>query len=272
MSTVYPPDNHTLSTINTIVMIDFTLLGGTHVSSNDPAIQARFATSVATFVSTARAFGDTVRSGQIVCHPLCARLYVKQAVTAESKGLADQRRRMLAGLTGDVVEVGAGNGLNVDHYPATVSMVKAFEPEPYLRALAEQAAERAPLLITVEDAVAENLPLATASMDAAVASLVLCSVNDLDKAVAELHRVIRPGGELRFNEHVVAQRSLRRTLQRAADATVWPTLSGGCHLGRDTVTALEGGGFRLEQIEQFEFSVSALDPKKTHVLGTARRV
>jgi hypothetical protein len=61
-------------------------------------------------------------------------------------------------------------------------------------------------------------------------------------------------------------------LQRRADATVWPTLSGGCHLGRDTEAALESGGFRIERVDRFEFSVSALDPKKTHILGTARRI
>ena len=92
------------------------------------------------------------------------------------------------------------------------------------------------------------------------------------RAIAELHRVVRPGGELRFNEHVASQHSLRRALQRTADATVWPTISGGCHLSRETGAALADGGFRIERVERFEFSVSALDPKKTHILGTARRV
>ena len=90
-------------------------------------------------------------------------------------------------------------------------------------------------------------------------------------AVAELHRVVRPGGELRFNEHIASDRPLG-AVQRTADATVWPTISGGCHLARDTATALEDGGFLIERVERFEFSVSALDPKKTHILGTARRV
>ena len=68
------------------------------------------------------------------------------------------------------------------------------------------------------------------------------------------------------------EHSLRGALQRTADATLWPTLSGGCHLGRETGPALEDGGFRIERVERFEFSVSALDPKKTHILGTARRI
>lgn len=207
-----------------------------------------------------------------ISHPLCARMYVKQAEAAEAKGLADQRGRMLAGLTGNLVEIGAGNGLNFGHYPDTVTKVHAFEPEPYLRALAEQAAEHAAVAITVGDAVAEDLPLGDASVDAAVASLVLCSVKDLAGAVAELRRVVRPGGELRFNEHVASQHSLRRVLQRTADATAWPMISGGCHLARDTQAALEDGGFRIERVERFAFRVSALDPPKTHILGTACRV
>ena len=104
---------------------------------------------------------------------------------------------------------------------------------------------------------------------AAVASLVLCSVKDLVRAVAELDGVVRPGGELRFNEHIASDRPLRRAVQRTADATVWPTISAGCHLARDTATALEDGGFLIERVERFEFSVSALDPTKTHILGTA---
>jgi ubiquinone/menaquinone biosynthesis C-methylase UbiE len=169
-----------------------------------------------------------------VSHPLCARLYVKQAEAAETRGLAEQRQRMLAGLVGETVEIGAGNGLNFAHYPQSVPMVHAFEPDPYLRALAMQAAEHATVSVSVGEAIAEDLPLEEGSVDAAVASLVLCSVKDLDRAIAELHRVVRLGGELRFNEHVASAHPLRRALQRTADATLWPVISGGCHLGRET--------------------------------------
>jgi ubiquinone/menaquinone biosynthesis C-methylase UbiE len=204
-----------------------------------------------------------------VSHPLCSRLYAKQAGGAESKGMADQRRRMLDGLAGTVLEIGAGNGLNFRHYPSAVSAVYAFEPDPYLRRLAIKAAAGVP--IAVGDAVAEELPLEGESVDAAVASLVLCSVRDLDGAIGELHRVVKPGGELRFNEHVVSEHPVWGTLQRAADATVWPIVSGGCHLGRDTRSALEDAGFQIERIERFGFRVSALDPPKSHIIGTARR-
>jgi ubiquinone/menaquinone biosynthesis C-methylase UbiE len=199
-------------------------------------------------------------------------MYVKQAHAAESKGLADQRQRMLAGLAGEIVEIGAGNGLNFARYPSSITMLHAFEPDPYLRALAVQAADNAAIAVSVGDAVAEELPLEDASVDAAVACLVLCSVKNLAGAVAELHRVVRPGGELRFNEHVASDHPLRKALQRTADATVWPLISCGCHLGRDTGTGLQDGGFRIERVERFVFSVSAVDPPKGHILGTARRI
>lgn len=134
-----------------------------------------------------------------------------------------------------------------------------------------RAAETAAVPVTMGEAIAEHLPLEDPSVDAVVASLVLCSVKDLAGAVAELHRVVRPDGELRFNEHVASDHPFRRALQRTADATVWPTLSGGCHLGRDTGKALEDGGFRIERVERFVFSVAAVDRPKTHILGTARR-
>lgn len=207
-----------------------------------------------------------------VSHPFCARLYAKQSQVAESRGVAEQRRRMLAGLVGNVVEIGAGNGLTFAHYPQAVTLVHAFEPDPYLRGLAARAADDAAVPVKVADAVAEDLPLEDASVDAAVASLVLCSVRDPARAIAELHRVVRPGGELRFNEHVVSERAVGRALQITADATLWPTLSGGCHLARDTRTALIDGGFGIERVERFVFRVSALDPPKTHILGTARRL
>jgi len=207
-----------------------------------------------------------------VNHPLCSRLYVKQAETAEARGLADQRQRMLGGLTGSVLEIGAGNGMNFRHYPATVTAVQACEPDPYLRRFAVEAADEAPVPVSVGDAPAEELPLEDASFDAAVASLVLCSVKDLDRAVAELHRVVKPGGELRFNEHVRSDRRFRGAVQRIADATVWTTLSGGCHLGRQTGDALEAGGFKIEQVERFGFRVGGVDPPKTHLLGVARRM
>jgi ubiquinone/menaquinone biosynthesis C-methylase UbiE len=207
-----------------------------------------------------------------VDHPLCARLYVRQSRQAERLGLARRRAELLDGLAGKVLEVGAGNGLNFGHYPASVSEVTAVEPERHLREHAERATGHASVPVTVVDAVAEHLPFPPAAFDAAVASLVLCSVDDVAAVLAELHRVLRPDGELRFFEHVASPRQALRTIQRAADATVWPRVSGGCHLGRETDGLIEAAHFAIERCERFSFRIPPLDPPKTHVLGVARWV
>jgi ubiquinone/menaquinone biosynthesis C-methylase UbiE len=201
--------------------------------------------------------------------PITARLYMRSSRARERRGAAASRRRLLDGLRGSVLEVGAGHGLSFAHYPSAVGEVVALEPEPTLRAAAQAAAERAETAVRVLAGNAEEVPLPAGSVDAVVASLVLCSVADQDAAIAEIARVLRPQGELRFYEHVVSRRSALRRLQRAADATLWPRLSGGCRLGRDTVAALRRAGFAIERAEQSSGDGLHVPPK-TFVLGTAR--
>src|ERR1700760_3758636 len=133
---------------------------------------------------------------------------------------------MLAGATGRVVEVGGANGINFAHYPPTVTEVIAVEPEPYLRSQAEKAAGDAPVPVRVVTGVADALELEGGSADAVVACGVLCSVPDQSAALAEFRRVLRPGGELRFYEHVRSRRPGFARYQDAA-ALVWPRLMGG---------------------------------------------
>jgi ubiquinone/menaquinone biosynthesis C-methylase UbiE len=204
--------------------------------------------------------------------PRFARMYVKAAKTADRRGASDHRRRLLEGLAGTVVEVGAGNGLNFTHYPATVTQVIAIEPEPTLRAHAIEAAHGAAHPIRVLAGVADELPLEDASVDAAVVSLVLCSVPDQDRALAELHRVLRPGGELRFYEHVIPRCQPKRTLLQVADRSgLWPRIAGGCHPARDTGAAIERAGFRVEGSERIMFAASRFEPSIPFILGVARR-
>ena len=205
-------------------------------------------------------------------HPRFARMYPKVAARAERRGATEHRRRLLEGLTGRVVEVGAGNGLNFAHYPDTVTEVVAIEPEPTLRAAAEEAAAKARIPVTVEAGTADTLPLGDGEVDAAVASLVLCSVPDQARALRELRRVIRPGGELRFYEHVIARCQPKRAMLLLADRSrVWPAIAGGCHPARDTGAAIQAAGFTIEECERFPFSAGALEPKVPHILGMARR-
>lgn len=204
-------------------------------------------------------------------HPVFARLYAKVAELAEGRGGAEHRRKLLSGLSGRVIEVGAGSGANFAHYPSTVSEVLAIEPEEYLRERARDAASEAPVAITVLDGSASQLPGDQASFDAGVAALVLCTVPDQAQALAELFRVIRTDGELRFYEHVVSKRPWEARFQRLADATLWPRLAGGCHLTRDTTAAIECAGFAIETCERFPFSPAPLLPADPHILGKARR-
>jgi ubiquinone/menaquinone biosynthesis C-methylase UbiE len=202
-----------------------------------------------------------------------ARAYPKMAATAEQRGATEHRRRLLDGLHGRVVEIGAGHGLNFPHYPAEVTEVVALEPEPTLRAQADEAAAGAPVPVRVVAGVADALPLEDAGFDAAVSSLVLCSVPDQQAALDELHRVLRPGGELRFYEHVIPNCQPKRVLLQIVDYSgLWPKLAGGCHPARDTTTAITRAGFDIEAIDRFGFSPKRFDPVIPFILGRARAV
>jgi ubiquinone/menaquinone biosynthesis C-methylase UbiE len=204
-------------------------------------------------------------------HPVFARIYSKVAEMSERRGGSEHRRRLLAGLSGRVVEVGAGSGANFSHYPVSVSEVIAVEPERYLRERAKRAAVHAPVPVSVEDGNAERLSGEAGSFDAGIVALVLCTVPNPRLALAELHRVIRPGGELRFYEHVLADSKWEARFQRLADATFWPHVAGGCHLTRDTAASIEQAGFQIEQCERFSFSPASFLPPDPHILGIARR-
>jgi ubiquinone/menaquinone biosynthesis C-methylase UbiE len=207
-----------------------------------------------------------------VSHPIFARFWAWMSPRMNAAGVGDHRRRLLVGLAGQVIEVGAGNGLNFPYYPPHVTGVLAVEPETHLRDIARRNATRAPVHVDVVDGVAERLPAPDASADAVVLALMLCSVRDQAVALREAHRVLRPGGQVRFFEHVRAETPGLARVQRALDATIWSTVGGGCHAGRDTAAAIEDAGFTIEQLERFRFPDGRLSlPTSPHILGIARR-
>ncbi len=200
-------------------------------------------------------------------HPVFARVW---SHISGKVGSDKQRSELLAGLRGRVLEVGAGDGRNFAHYPPEVSEVLAVEPEPYLRCLASGAARAAPVPVTVVDGTAELLPREDGVFDSVVSSLVLCSVVDQQIALAELHRVLMPGGELRFYEHVIAERTLGKAVQAGLDGSgIWPHLGAGCHLARDTLGTIAAAGFTVERVRRFTSGPGPLG--LPFVLGTARR-
>ncbi|MDX3275290.1 class I SAM-dependent methyltransferase [Streptomyces scabiei] len=201
-----------------------------------------------------------------VHHPLFARFYARLSVSAEPR-IGPLRDELLAGLSGRVIEIGAGNGLNFARYPNAVSEVVAIEPEHSLRRLALESALRAEV-----PGAAEALPVKSEAFDAAVVSLVLCSVRDVRRSLSEVRRVLRPGGELRFFEHGRGGGRVMRTAQRALDGTVWPLLFGGCHVSRDPVAVIRAAGFETGAVR--EVLVPERGPRLPSsycVLGRARR-
>lgn len=182
-----------------------------------------------------------------VDHPLFARLWVVMS-SHETEHLRRLRAENLDGLSGRVLEIGAGAGTNFEFYPDTVTEVVAIEPEPHLLEHASAAAALAPVPVQVTAKTGEELaddPAGYEPFDAVVCSLVLCTVMDPEGVVQQAYSHLRPGGELRYLEHVASTGALGR-LQRVADATLWPRMFGNCHTHRDTEATIRSAGFEVE--------------------------
>lgn len=203
-------------------------------------------------------------------HPRFARMYERISAESERRGTAAHRDRALAGLSGRVIEIGAGNGMNFSHYPASVTEVVAVEPEDQLRALADRAAGTAPVPVRVVAAHADDLPFDDGEFDAGVVSLVLCSVPDPHRSLAELRRVITPGGRLHFFEHVRSAHPLIGAFQDLI-TPLWARAGGGCHLNRDAAAEIHAAGFDIDGLHRFSYRPLQFVPAHAHVLGIARK-
>jgi ubiquinone/menaquinone biosynthesis C-methylase UbiE len=173
-------------------------------------------------------------------------------------------------MRGRVIEVGSGDGKSFEHYPPEVTSVLAVEPDPTARTAAAERARSAPVAIDVVGGTAEALPGEDGAFDAAVVMGVLCSVPDPATALRELRRVLVPGGELRFWEHVASANPVFRGFQRALDALFWTRALGGCRTTRDSESAIRGAGFEIVELERGFHSSSVLTiTSAPYVLGKA---
>jgi SAM-dependent methyltransferase len=202
-------------------------------------------------------------------NPFFARIWPVVA-SHETEAVRALRRENLAGLSGRVLEVGAGVGTNFANYPAAVEQVIAVEPEPRLAAQARVAAAAAPVPVLVIGDTAEGFSDGE-PFDAVVCSLVLCSVRDPAGVLRRLYSLLRPGGQLRYLEHV-ASTGGRGRWQRIADATLWPRLFGNCHTHRDTERAIVEAGFEVDASRrEWTLPIWAPLPVSELALGRARR-
>jgi ubiquinone/menaquinone biosynthesis C-methylase UbiE len=196
-------------------------------------------------------------------------MYDRCSRSSEEAGLGEIRERLLADASGDVLEIGAGTGVNLSHYGAGLASLVLTEPEPaMLRRLRPKALEQAPLAKVVQAPV-EALPFEDASFDAVVSTLVLCGVDDQAHALGEVRRVLRPGGRLLFIEHVRSDDDPK--LARFQDRINWLNhFLVDCDCNRRTLTAIEVQGFTVSRVERTELPKA---PKFTRpaIVGSAVR-
>jgi ubiquinone/menaquinone biosynthesis C-methylase UbiE len=198
---------------------------------------------------------------------LFAAMYDRIGKGSEDAGLREERRRLLQAAEGATIELGAGTGLNLPHYPSTVTRLVLVEPDRHMRA---RLAERAASLDSgaeIVDAAAEQLPFADETFDTAVVTLVLCSVPDQQAALQEIARVVKPNGRLLFLEHV---RSDDPKVARSQDR-IRPFYNlVGCNPNRSTLDAIEASAFTVESVVHGEVP-RAPKVERPMIVGVARR-
>lgn len=205
-------------------------------------------------------------------HPLFARYYERMIAGSEKAGLADMRRSLLARATGRTLEIGAGTGLDLPHYTDAVSELILAEPDPHMAVRLRERVEAGsfpPKRISVIEAPAEDLPFDDGSFDTVVSALVLCTVTDSRRSIAEARRVLVEGGALLFLEHVRSENKRRAWWQDRLERP-WGVIGAGCHPNRDTGQVLAESGLWVEQLDRTRFPKSPpwLRPL---ISGVARR-
>lgn len=182
-------------------------------------------------------------------HRVFAAVYDRMSRAEERGWMGERRARLLASARGRVLEIGAGTGLNLSHYGPRVSDVLLCEPDRFMRARLDRRLDSTTVAVELADAPAERLPAPDASVDTVVSTLVLCSVQDPVRALAEIRRVLGPDGQLLFLEHVRGEGRVAAWQDRLERP--WGALAGGCHPNRDTLAAIRAAGFEVREKEEF---------------------
>jgi SAM-dependent methyltransferase len=171
-------------------------------------------------------------------------------VACNTEAARPQRRRVCEGLAGEVVEIGFGSGSNVPYYPAAVSRVAAVEPADIGWKLAGKRLREATVPVERSGLDGQALPFPDDSFDAALSTWTMCSIPDIDSALRELRRVLKPGGTLHFVEHGLAPDEDVRRWQHRLEP-LQKRVFGGCHLTRPTVELLRGAGFEIIEVDRY---------------------
>jgi ubiquinone/menaquinone biosynthesis C-methylase UbiE len=196
-----------------------------------------------------------------------AALYDTVGKGSEAAGFREERRQLLAGTEGATIEIGAGTGLNLAHYPEAVTRLVLAEPDRHMRGRLRRRVEGLDRAAEIIDAPAERLPFPDATFDTAVVTLVLCSVPNQEVALAEIARVLKPDGRLLFIEHV---RSGDPKLAKRQDR-IRPLYNlVGCNPNRDTLAAIEASPLRVEAVRHGDVP-KAPKVERPMIVGTARR-
>jgi len=186
---------------------------------------------------------------------------------AQARLYGDHKRRLFAGLEGTVVEIGPGTGVNLPYLPEHVRWI-GLEPNPHMHGYIQEQLDGRDLDADVRTAPAQDTGLPDESVNAVVSTLVLCSVPDVMDTLAELRRVLRPGGRLLFIEHVAAERHTPLCWFQHGIRPVWRAVADGCRPDRDTGAQLRQAGFSTVEIERFSIGVPPVSP---HIVGTATK-
>jgi ubiquinone/menaquinone biosynthesis C-methylase UbiE len=206
-------------------------------------------------------------------HRWFAAVYDWMTWRSEATFMKRIRRQLLEGAQGRVLEVGAGTGANFPYYSGCGHgcLVVATEPDAHMLKRARRRPARLDLRIDLQHARAENLPFADGSFDTVICSLALCAVQDPDRSLTEIYRVLKPAGQFRFYEHVRSANGFEAFTQDVM-TPLWKWLGGGCHPNRDISVAVERAGFRIVELRRSNpfLPIPFLAPTRPHVLGTAR--